>query len=277
MRGTSPILITAALSIAVLFAAVGMHLAHGREEILVDAAEMVPVESRAYLEIEDANGNGIPDWQDELQHSGIAISTSTEEVATSTDPVADMGQYVASALYGGYLSLKKSGGYSPTSGESLAMNVASNIRAPETFTPHTVEELSIKDAASHEGTLAYRDDMRDALLPLVSEDPPEFETYALYIETKDPVWLQKLADAATRYRAAEKNALTVAVPKDAAPEHLRVINALGEYAETLERLSKYGTDALASVALFKSMNENEEEMLRSFDLLAQYYVRSTTN
>jgi hypothetical protein len=273
MRGTSPILVTAALSIATLIAATGVHfgsLSAGKQ-VVIDSASLEPVAPRNYLAIDDKDGNGTPDWQDELFASGIAVSTSTEP--KEKDPVEDMGDNVAGALYGGYLSLKRHGAYTPEQGDDLALNIAANIQASLIETPLTVDDIVTREN-SEAATLAYRSELRTALTPMVTDDPPEIEYYGYYVSTKDAAWLLKLTEAAARYREARGNMLAVAAPEDAVPEHLRALNALGAYAETLERLSRFATDAFAAVALLKTMNETEEEMLAAFDALAQYYVRT---
>lgn len=273
MRGTSPILVTAALSIAGLIIATGVYagnLAAGGKTV-IDTDALEPIESREYLPVDDANNNGIPDWQDELTASGIAAATSTEP--TEDDPLLRMTDSVAGALYGGYLSLKQYGTYSPQEGSALAQNIASNIRAPIIEPPLTVDDILTRKNST-EATLEYRAELRTALAPMVTNDPPELEYYAQYISTKDASWLTKLSEAAARYRAARDNMLAVAAPEDAVPEHVRALNALGAYAETLERLARYANDTFASVALLKTLNESEEEMLSAFDALAQYYVRT---
>lgn len=272
MRGTSPILVSAALSIAGLIAVAGLQIGERfQQNTIANPAVLEPVEPRDYIAVKDEDGNGTPDWQDELLALGVPVSTST--APTSTDPVETMADSVAGALYGGYLSLKQSGSYTRAEGEDLAFNIAANIRAPLLGAPLTVEDVKTRDNSSA-AALAYRSEMRTALTPMVTNDPPELEFYAQYVQTKDASWLTKLSDAASRYRAARDNMLAVPAPKAAVPEHLRALNALGAYAETLERLAQYAPDTFAALALLKTMNETEEEMLASFDALAQYYVRT---
>jgi hypothetical protein len=273
-RGASPILVSAALSIAALISVAGMRAGTFLQSPTVAIPEERElVQPRSYLAIDDADGNGMPDWQDELARAGISFEEGTT-TATSSDPLISFGESVASALYGGYLSLKQAGNYSPTQGDQLAQNIASQMRAPEVFVPHSVEELHLDERTSSERALAYRSDMREATAPLITNDPPELDLFAKYLLSKDPMWLAQLSSAALRYRETETNMLALSVPRDAAPEHLRALNSLGAYATTLERLSQFGTDALMSVALVKSLNEGEKEMLYAFDSLAKYYVRT---
>jgi hypothetical protein len=271
MRGTSPILVTAALSIAALVSVAGFRVGT-MLQTPVATTPRIPVEAPTYVAIEDSDGNGVPDWQDELARAGINFSTTTKDATTS--PTSSMTAAIAQTLYGGYLSLKQSGDYSPDRAAALAETVASNIRAPEMFTPHTVDELQLTKDVSETRILEYRSDMRTATAPLVNDEPPELDLVAQYLLSKDASWLIRLAEAATRYRETEKNMLALTVPSDAAPEHLRVLNALGAYAATLEALSEPVSDSLGSVALIKSLNEGEAEILYASDALAKYYVRS---
>ena len=275
MRGPSPILITAALSIAVFIGAIGVHLGNTFTRTAPGAVQALePVSPRAYLPIEDADENGTPDWQDALRESGILVSATSTASSTPDSTLASMAQNVAEALYGGYLSLKQQDSYTPKRGEELAQRIAQNIRAEEFFVPHMAEEIVLADDTSAAMVLKYRADMRTALAPLLTDALPELEYFAEYLQTKDPASLLPLVLAAEGYRAAESNMLTVAVPKDAVPEHLRALNALGAYADTVGRMSRFSGDAFAAVATLKTMNDNEEEMLRAFDALAQYYVRT---
>ena len=278
MRGYSPILISAALSVAVLIVAIGMHLGTTFSTTpTIVRADLVPVELPSYVPTEDADANGTPDWQDELARAGISLAPSLVATTSPSDPLSTIGADIAQILYGGYLSLKQYGEYSPSRGEQLGTTVASNLRAPIIFTPHVAQELSLDTDTSKERVLTYRSHMRDATASMITDEGPEFELFARYLSTKDASWLGKLQIAAARYREAEAAMLALTIPKDAAPEHLRVINAVGGYASTLERLSVFGDDALASAALLRTYNEAEQELLMSFDMLAQYYVRKITN
>ena len=280
MRGSSPILITAALSLAVLVAAFGVRLgnATGKHATVIDPASLEPAKIPTYIAVEDADGNGTPDWQDALMKNGMiavaATSSARSTDAQASDPLSSLAENVAQALYGGYVSLKHYDAYTPQKARELGMNVAQQIRAPQLFVPHTVQEIVIDDDMSVNRVLKYRADLRVALAPMVTDDEPEFEMFARYIDSKDTSWLLKLSNAAARYHEAEKNMLAVSVPKDAVPEHLRALNSLGKYAEIIDRMSHAQSDALATVAILKTYNEDEQEMLNAFNALAQYYVRT---
>jgi hypothetical protein len=281
-RGYSPILVTAALSVALFVSAAGMQLGKTFAKPLpLDPATLDPVEMPSYLAIDDTDSNGTPDWQDELTRAGITTpvvdASSTALAASSSDPLSGIGQALAQALIGGYLSLAQYDAYTPERGEQLANTIADNFKAPVTFVPHTTDELLLDSDTSTDRALQYRADMRVALEPLITDEEYELTLFAGYIESGDRSWLDRLSKAAINYRAAETNLLGVRLPQDAAPEHLRVMNAIGGFAETLERMVRFAHDPLANMALLRTYNEKEREFDLAFDVLVKYYARKVGN
>jgi hypothetical protein len=178
---------------------------------------------------------------------------------------------------GGYLSLAQHNAYTPARGETLANTIADNLRAPAIFVPHTVDELSLDMDISPARVLRYRSDMRVAFDPMINAEEHELTLYGGYIDSGDPLWLDRLMKAAENYRIVEKNLLAVSVPQDAAPEHLRATNAIGAFAENLERMVRFANDPLASMALLRSYNDREREFDLAFDALIKYYARKVGN
>ena len=281
-RGVSSIAVTAALSVAILIAAIGSYIgsaaASKQARAVTEARE--PAEQQTYVAIADADGNGAPDWQDELARGDIAIGTTSSATTTPSeiDPVASLGVAFMQSVVSGYLSLKKYDAYPPGRGELLGKTIASNLRAPAIFTPHGADELTIDADISQERILRYRADMRVATAPMVDLNAePEFSLFARYIATGDTSWLDALSSVATKYREAETNALAVSVPASATEVHLRAVNALGKYTETLERLVRFANDPIATGALLRTYNDDEREMFLAFDALAKYYVAHVEN
>ncbi|HWO07734.1 MAG TPA: hypothetical protein VNM40_04115 [Candidatus Paceibacterota bacterium] len=277
-RGVSSIAVTAALSVALLLSVAGMQLGKAFARPLpAQQQALEPVKMPAYLAIKDEDGNGTPDWQDELVRAGIFSTSSppdASETATSSDPLSDIGAALAQSLISGYLSLAQYDAYTPERGEQLANTIAENLRAPVTFVPHAVDELSLDPDTSRSRISRYRTDVQLALQPLLTDEEYELTLFAAYIETNDPAWLDRLSKASKNYRAAEENLLAVRVPQDAAPEHLRLANALGAFAETLERMTRFAKDPFASIALLRTYNERERDLDLAFDALVKYYART---
>ncbi|MEK7509611.1 MAG: hypothetical protein AAB605_02760 [Patescibacteria group bacterium] len=282
VRGVSPIAITAALSVAVLIAAIGSYIgsATQAQKVVAVAESRKPAERQTYIAIEDADGNGVPDWRDALAEAGIAIATTTEPAAPAApqDPLATMGSSVLQSVVSGYLSLKEYNQYTPARGEQLAQTIATNLRAPAIFMPHTTDELIIDADTSQERILRYRADMQEATARMVDfSAEPEFTIFARFIATEDTSWLDKLSATAKNYRDVEHAMLAVSTPASAIETHLRAVNALGKFTETLERLVRFANDPIATAALLRTYNEDEREMFLAFDALAKFYVAHVEN
>jgi hypothetical protein len=123
--------------------------------------------------------------------------------------------------------------------------------------------------------LRYRDDLRTALAPLLKNTGSELEIYGKYIETSDPSYLEQLSAAAVNYRAAADNAAAVTVPNDAVNYHKDILNAMEEFAATLDQMAAHATDPLASAALLRTYNQAESDMYTSFNSLSLYYSQKT--
>lgn len=273
-RGASPIAITAALSLAVLIAVAGSYLgALVQQPLHTTTQEREPAQQQQYVAIEDRDGNGAPDWQDELARTGFDIATTSVPEEMNDDPVAAMGTRLLSSLFSGFSSLQQLDAYTPAQGDELVNTLAANFKAPGVTILHTSDELSVIEASSQERILQYRADMRLAMAHLVDLGAePDFSLFARFIQTNDPQWLEELSKVAQKYRLAEQNLLGVAVPVGAADVHLRAVNAIAVYAQTLERLVRFANDPLASMALLRTYNESEREYLLAFDALAKFYV-----
>lgn len=210
------------------------------------------------------------DWKNELSAIGV-IGTSTENAA---EPEG-VGDIIARDFIQGFAYLKDSGRYSPERAAELGRAIGSNARIASQFVVHGESELTKDTNVSKDRVLAYRSDMREALSVLITDTEPEFELFAFYIETKNPERLRELEEAADRYKQAEKALLTVVVPQDAAALHLRTVNSLGSYADSLLQLIRYADDELATLTVLRTYNDAEREMLYAFDALASYYVRKS--
>ncbi len=214
------------------------------------------------------------DWREELIALGI-IATGTPETATSSDPVAYIGDILAEEILNGYGALKETDTYSVDAARSIGTSIGANIMPLPTSAHISAEELASDTDTSLARVLVYRADMRDATAPLIHDDPPEFVLFAEYVDSRNPEKLRALERAAVRYRTASENLRTVVVPEDALTLHVRAVNSLEDYANTLDRLVLFSAQPLSALALLRTYNEAERELLFAFDVLAQYYVRKS--
>lgn len=257
--GFAPIVVTAALSVVVLLAVAGWEIQKNLQEKQEVSSFIAIRGENDPIDLENTSDSG---------GSGASFSTST-------DVISYIGPAVLDHLVGAYLQMQEDGTYTASGGEKVAENLASVVRAPVEYRAYQGSDLKTDSDTSYQRMLAYRSDLRDALAPLLKNTQPEYEIFALYASTKDSVYLAALRTVAQNYRDAQSAVARVIVPKDATPYHLGILNAMGEFAATLDAMARHADDPFAAVALLRTYNEGEVDILTSFNALTTYYKSKT--
>ncbi|TSC61738.1 MAG: hypothetical protein Athens041674_671 [Parcubacteria group bacterium Athens0416_74] len=213
---------------------------------------------------------GTAEWQQELMLLGLA-TTSDPSATSENDPIAMIGPVVMAQLVGQYAGLVENGSYDEASGAAAAEAIAPNVRAAISYKTYAPSDFKTDTDISYERMLVYRSDLREATAPLLKNTESELEIYAKFVETSDASHLEKLPLAAANYREAAKNTAALTIPRDAVNYHRDILNAMEQFAATLEAMTKNPDDAFASVALLRSYNAAEQKMFLSFDALSNYY------
>lgn len=254
--GFSPIFITAAVSIVALLAVVMWQMNRtltttGTPAALVPTTGTSTVAPPVFTTINEAS--------------------ASDTAATSSDPLSELGTAVINQLSNAYVQMQEAGAYSTSTvlamGQSLAPYVAANVSYP-TFSS---ADIQTDTDTSYTRMLQYRSDLRTALAPLLKNTEPEYAIFAQYVDTKDVTYLTKLQTIAQNYRTAASNTARVVVPEDAVPFHLAILDAMEEFASTLDAMIAHAGDPFASVALLRGYNQAESDMLNSFNTLTTYY------
>lgn len=260
--GLSSIAATAALSVAAL--------------LLVLAWQ-----TNATLDRKESALHAISDYSPEISGNTspdsprIALGGSAGATADPND-LSRLGADAFGELIGAYIGLKQSGAYTQETGERIANNVASSVDAKISYTLFQASDIKTDADVSYKRMLAYRSDMRTALLPLLQNTEAEFGIFARYVETGDKSNLEKLSAIAERYEKAAVNAEDVVVPEDAVRYHADVVNSLLQFSATLKQMVKYADDPIASLALLRAYNDAELYVFTSFNSLASYQKNKTT-
>lgn len=259
----SPLGIIAALSVVALIAVSAWR---------ISSSYTAREQAGTFVALTDANDPKASvgaDWQQEMTLLGMSDSFDPS-ATSSTDSVAMIGPVVMSQLVGEYAGLQESGTYSSQAGELAAQDIASNVRATVTYKTYNTSEIKTDSDTSYARMLTYRDDMRVATAPLLKNAQAEFELFAYYIESGDASYLDTLRIHVSNYRAAASLAARVVVPVDARNNHIAILNSLEQFAAVVESMAAHADDPLASVALLRSYNSAESDMLNAFNRLASY-------
>lgn len=211
------------------------------------------------------------DWQSEFA-VGAEVATDQGEGsgAAQKDGLSNIAGNVTGVLLESYTTLAENGEYTPEIGERIGEDIAASLRAHVSYTAYTTNDLSVDADTSYARMLAYRGDMQIALGPLLKNTEYELNIFASYIETGDTNDLTRLKNTAQNYRDAIANATKVVVPADAVSYHVGILNALSEFASTIDAMAESADDPFAGAALLRTYNTAEQNVLMSFNALAQY-------
>lgn len=254
--GFSPIFITAALSVVALLAVTVWEM----NQTLT--AKSAPV---AYA----PQGTILPAL------TQVPATASTDQTAdassTPSDPLSTLGNTVIDQLEGAYTQMQAAGIYSTSTAEAVGQSLAPFIAASVAYPTFSAHDVQTDSDTSYTRMLQYRDDLRTAFSPLLQNTVPEYSIYAQYVDTKDSTYLTKLSQIAQNYRLAASSTAQVVAPADAVSYHVAILNAMEEFAATLDAMVAHADDPFASVALLRGYNQAESDMLNSFNSLTVYY------
>jgi hypothetical protein len=196
--------------------------------------------------------------------SGAGIPTN------DPDGLSNIEGNVADALLTSYVALSQAGIYTPEDGTEIAEDIAASLKANVSSPVYAQSDIKTDSDTSYQRMLAYRNDLRVALEPLLKNPGYEFGIFANYIESRDALYTDQLKETAANYRQAAENAAAITVPVDAAERHLAILNSLSEFGATIAAMATHADDAFASAALIGTYNSNEKNLLLAFDALASY-------
>ncbi len=191
--------------------------------------------------------------------------------ASSTDPLSQIGPAVMQQLESAYARMQTVGGYSTATAQQVSASLAPYVAAGVSYPSFTASTIKTDSNTSYTRMLRYRADLRVSLAPLMKNSEPEYQIFGDYVMTKDPAYLVKLRHVADLYRQAASSTALVVVPQDAVSYHIAILNAMEEFAATLDALAAHANDPFASAALLSGYNQAEQDMLTSFNNLTLYY------
>lgn len=191
--------------------------------------------------------------------------------ATSSDPLSSLGNNVMASLEGAYVQMQESGTYSSTTAVQVGESLAPYVTASVSYPTFSASDIKTDPDTSYQRMLQYRSDLRASLAPLLNNTEPEYEIYAYYIDTQDASYLTKLQNVAADYRAAASSTAQVVVPADAVTYQIGILDAMEEFAATLDSMVAHAQDPFASTALLSSYVQAQNDMVAAFNSLADYY------
>jgi hypothetical protein len=208
---------------------------------------------RGFVKPEDTDGNGVPDWQDNLLGDDAIV---IEESASSTykEPTTVTGRFGVSFFED--MIRSKMYGVFGKSNEELAASSAEKLRR------ETVDELFGEEAIERFDTTdplvlkAYGNQVATILTSHPNKGDSELFILQEYLRYEDPEKLKELEPIALAYTTMVKDLLEMQVPTKYAKQHLDLLNALNAVREDIRGMQKIEEDALYSLLRTKRYEDD---------------------
>jgi hypothetical protein len=207
---------------------------------------------RSHIQIEDENGDGIPDWRDSLQKTEpIMLDSAT---STYEKPTTITGKFAVKFLEDMFRS--KMYGAFGDSHEELIAEATESLVSESKDVLFEKEDLTLIDDASPEIVRAYGNHI--ASIALGAKGGGENEAIILQdsLRYNDPDRLRDLDPIVASYVDLVKRMLETPVPVEYTKEHLAVLNAYNAIKEDVSAMQKVYEDALYTLIRAKRYEDD---------------------
>lgn len=228
--------------------------------------------------VADTDGDGISDkeWsvQYELQQEQERKTTLEEvqKILTEQKGLLDSGEITASeaasrGLIAQYFLFKESG--LPITEQSVAtftQGLTQNAVQPTIYTTYSKKDVLISPVNGASAVKVYGNSLGAILNNVVDpEVPHELLVFVQFEQTKDLATFQaQMKTIDSRYEYTITNMLNMYVPKDIAPAHLNLLNALSKTRADLQKMALLSGDAVGSMLAFKNYETNSANIAVAF-------------
>ena len=207
---------------------------------------------RAYVQPEDANGNGVPDWQDSLLEKAVIEMPSASSTyqkpttVTGTFGIKFFQDYIRSKMYGAFGASK----------EELVAKLTQSLKEQAVDELLTEKDITRFETTDTQILHSYANQV--ALVLTANPAQGDSELYILqdYMRYNDPQKLQGLEPIALAYTTTVKNLLETKVPIQYTKQHLDLLNAVNAVREDVRGFQKIQTDALYSLLRLKRYHDD---------------------
>lgn len=208
---------------------------------------------REFVKPEDKDGNGVPDWQDNLLGEDSIV---IEENASSTykKPTTVTGRFGVS-FFEDMLRSKMYGVFGKTN-EELASTSADKLRREAIDELFSEDDITLFDTADSLVLKAYGNQVATILTSHPNEGESELFILQEYLRYENKETLTKLEPIALAYTTMVKDLLEMQVPTKYTKQHLDLLNALNAVREDVRGMQKIDEDAMYSLLRTKRYEDD---------------------
>lgn len=208
---------------------------------------------REFVKPEDKDGNGVPDWQDNLLGNDAIV---IDENASSTykKPTTVTGRFGVS-FFEDMLRSKMYGVFGKTN-EELAVTSAEKLRREAVDELFSEEDITFFETADKEVLRAYGNQVATILVTHQNDGESELYILQKYLRYENPEKLKELEPIALAYTTMVKDLLSMQVPTKYTKQHLDLLNALSAVREDVRGMQKVEEDAMYSLLRTKRYEDD---------------------
>lgn len=238
------------------------------------ASVVLAAPPREPIETVDQNGNGTPDWEEQLTENAFKTitlptsSTTSGEAGAYTDPTTLTGKFSVAFLQD-YLQGKVNGAdFSDPSG--FINTAVQAIEGNTMSTKHSTGEV-FPIPTTKESAHTYGNALQEIVKRHSPSTPTQNEMVILQnaLGTKDPAALEALVPIAEGYARIIADTVTVPVPDIFVSQHLAILNAYEEVYADIRAAQVAFTDPLYTLARVRDYDIHAQGLLSAYILLAK--------
>jgi hypothetical protein len=257
-----------ALILGVLIVLVAFAVAKRADNGTATEGKLEIAPGRSYIETSDADGDGVPDWEEGFNDrifAAIATPTSTA-TTTYTGPSTFTGKF-AEAFFEDYMQGKMNGAdlTDPTKLVTGAVQAVEANTKSRTYSPSEI----VVTADSEDALRAYGNLIGEIL---ITYSTPNNENEGIILqralEKNDPAELAPLTPILATYTDYIRYTLAVPVPASLAKEHLTLIDAYEAIRTDIEAMQVAFTDPLYSLARVKRYQDDASGLYYALQSIA---------
>lgn len=228
----------------------------------------------------DLDSDGTLSWKEFVSSSlnlseevTLDIEPDPRAIAALNDP-NNLTSSFTKNLYIASVALKEQGITDPSVEEKAMFQLMA--KEAEKLQPVVYTESSLKTSpdSSKAALKAYGNAVAPILSTLITEKSitEDLTSFTNFVESENEGDLLPLIKNRTRVQSSLKSLLAMTVPKDAAAQHLDMINRVSVFAETLESLSRAYDDPVRATLVINSYTKHAVEALQSRPLLEAFFT-----
>jgi hypothetical protein len=200
----------------------------------------------------------------------LTAAAAQGSAASLNAAISQIGPAVITTLASDYFAMKQQGNYTPEAAQKVAATLVPSLQAQIAYNAYNAADVKTDSNTSFARMMTYRTDLQKSLAPLLKNKEYELTTYGKYVETQDKIYLDQLGVVSKNYKDAAAATANVVAPADARSYHIAILNAMQEFATTLDVMIANANDPISSAVLLQNYNHAESDMLNSFRALVTY-------